>query len=888
MTLTPGSRLGPYEILSPLGAGGMGEVYRARDARLGREVAVKVLPGEISADRRRLGRFEKEARAASSLNHPNIVTIYDIGSSESVSFIAMELVEGKTLRELLVSGPVALRRLLSLAAQIADGLARAHAAGIVHRDLKPENLMVTKDGFVKILDFGLAKLLPAGFESSEGTDLPTMTRGTEPGTVMGTVGYMSPEQASGHPVDFHSDQFSVGSLLYEMATGKRAFARGTTAQTLAAIIQEEPEPIAVINPQTPAPLRWIVERCHAKEPEGRYASTEDLKRELASVRDHLSEIALGEGSLSEPRHQRSRRREKIAWTLAAVFALGLALILSLPHPALHLARFQASLLPPAGTAFNWIASQALSPDGQYIVFSAADNETPFLWLRSLVRGQAQKLPGTEGGAYPFWSPDSRSIGFFTFENGKLKRVEIAGSLLPQVLCDVSEARGGSWGADNVVLFSTLNGPLRRVPATGGNPSTVTHLDSSRRELDHRWPYFLPDGRRFLYLIRTEGESRSMTLAAGSLNSLEVRILGKVDSNVAYAPPGYILSRTIDHSLIAQPFDTRSLRLFGSPYSVAERTAVVPGRWVAPFSVSRAGVLAYMEAQEAEPRRLQWFDRSGKTVGSFGPSGRLFQISLAPDGARVAMSVFDAQAEGLDLWLYDLARGTNTRLTFDPGADRSPVWSPDGSQVVFSGNRKGFGNLYLKQANGAKVEELLLDTGGESDPTDWSSDGHFVLYEDRPPNGKWSLWALPMTGERKPIPVKQSQFNEAEGKFSPDGHWIAYTSDETGRTEVCLTSFPAADKHWQVSALGGQGPRWSRDGRELFYASTSSDPQLTVVEVKTQPSFSASAPQSLFRFPSGSTYDIAPDGKRFLVNALPEVTRPPSLTVVFDWLPEKRR
>ncbi|HEY6929603.1 MAG TPA: protein kinase, partial [Thermoanaerobaculia bacterium] len=501
----------------------MGEVWRARDARLGREVAIKVLPAELSADGDRLKRFEKEARSASSLNHPNIVTIHEVGRSDSTSFIVMELVEGKTLREELAGGTLPVGKVFSIATQIAQGLAKAHSAGIIHRDLKPENVMVTKDGFVKILDFGLAKLAHPELDGGQPTEAPTVSEATRPGIVMGTVSYMSPEQASGHPVDFHSDQFSFGSILYEMSAGKQAFRRATTAQTMAAIIQDEPESIASLNPRAPAPLRWIIERCLIKEPNARYASTEDLAREIATVRDHVSQISSVEASLPGAFRSRWRTRELLAWMIAGVlFVAGVLLFSRRPETAPS-NRIQASLLPPPGLEFDTaIAPPAVSPDGRSVVFRAGDS----LWLRSFADKEWHKLPDTENGAWPFWSPDSQSIGFIT-PDFKLRRIRVNGTA-SQMIVEAPGFRGASWNRGDTIIFGQLKGPLHQVSAGGGEATALTRVDPSGGEVDHRFPSFLPDDRHCLFVVLMTQETY---LAVGSLGSKETKVLGKATSTI---------------------------------------------------------------------------------------------------------------------------------------------------------------------------------------------------------------------------------------------------------------------------------------------------------------------------------------------------------------------
>jgi Tol biopolymer transport system component len=536
-----------------------------------------------------------------------------------------------------------------------------------------------------------------------------------------------------------------------------------------------------------------------------------------------------------------------------------------------------------------MAPLAVSPDGQRLVFGAKAAEGKrFLYLRAFAESEAQKLPGTEDAIYPFWSPDSRAVGFFTYPEGKLKRIGISGASA-QALCDAPEARGGSWGADDVILFGTLNGPLYRVSSGGGQPSAATHLDSARREADHRWPQFLPGGRRFLYLVRTAGESRNMTLMARSLDSPTIKVVGKVASSVVYAPPGYLLSTTVDRTLVAQPFDVRGGRLFGSAVSVAEQVLVIPQRWTAAFSVSPAGVLAYEAGPQAEPTKFAWFDRSGKRLETLSPLAEYGYVALSPDGAGLATQATDTRTGTDDLWLYDFARGTSTRLTFDPADDGSPVWSPDGRQIAFSSNRKGVLSLYVKPVNGATPEESLVEADRETSPMDWSFDGRFLLYTYRRADGKQALWALPMTGERKPFPVLQTPFDENDARFSPDGRSIVYVSDESGRYEVYVQAFPRTGERWQVSIAGGRNPRWRRDGGELFYVAP--DGQIMAVGIHTQPAFAASTPRRLFPNPASgpfAAYDVTRDGERFLFVVPDRETPKPPISLVFNWLPESKR
>jgi Tol biopolymer transport system component len=875
MTLSTGTRLGPYEILAPLGAGGMGEVWRARDPRLGRSVAIKVLPPEVSADGDRLRRFEKEAQAASSLNHPNIVTIHDIERIDSTSFIVMELVEGKTLREVVSEGPLAVRKLLAIAVQIADGLARAHAARIVHRDLKPENVMVTKDGLVKILDFGLAKLAHPELEGGQLTQGPTVSGGTSPGVVMGTVGYMSPEQASGHPVDFRSDQFSFGSVLYEMATGKAPFRRATAAQTLAAIIQDEPEPIATAAPKIPAPLRWIVERTLAKDAKDRYASTEDLARDLAGVREHLPEFSGSGEAAAMPPRRRSRLLLLVAAAVAALFVA--VVVVRSKTPSAPPQRIETSLLPPERWTFE-IGASALSPDGSRLLFAARDaGHTLYLWVRHLGQSEAQQLVRTTFPVGAFWSPSGRQIGFFA--DGKLKVIEATGGA-PRTVCDAPAAHGGTWNQDDVILFAPKSdGPLFRVSATGGEATPVTRLHPARKETSHRLPSFLPDGRQFLFLSMTTAgeEDPNSGVYVGSLDSRETRRLLGGYTAAIYAPQGYVFFTNAEGTLIAQSFDAAQLRLSGSPRPIAEGVLKVAGSGpsMAGFSASRNGLLAFQH--QLISARIVWFDRSGKEVGSVGPPGEVYP-RFSPDGKKVVVYTEDPRT-GNDIWIYDLSRAIRTPLTSGHGENGDPIWSPDGRQIVFSSTRTGRRDLYLKDSSGAGKERLLLHSDYWQVPMDWSFDGKFLLYGRADPTSALDLWVLPLSGDRKPFPFLQLKGNQDWGRFSPDGRWIAYTSNESGKNEIYVLPFPGLGERWQVTTGGGLSPIWRRDGKELFYLSGGN---AVAVEVKPGSPFQTGAPKPLFPWPWHHPCDVSADGQRFLTVIPDKEARPVPITLIQNW------
>ena len=893
MPLAPGRRLGPYEILSPLGAGGMGEVYRGRDGRLGRSVAIKVLPAEVARDPQRLKRFEQEARAASALNHPNIVTVYDIGETESVVYIAMELIDGKSLSEVLAWRPLPTKKLLEIAIQIADGLACAHEAGIIHRDLKPANVIVSKDGRVKILDFGLAKSPdPTGSENSTTTtqQLPP----TRPGEVVGTVGYMSPEQASGEPLDIRSDQFSFGSVLYEMATGRRAFRGKTHIDTMTAILHSEPEPIAQVRPSVPAPLRWIIERCLAKAAADRFSSTRDLARDLVSLRDHLAEVSTDSGSASPmARSSTFGRRKRILLAMAAFAILSLTVVwlrLSLrPAPPPRSVRF--TIAPPPNTTFNFGSSApappAISPDGRWIAFGARDaSGKNLIWLRPLDGVTAKLLAGTEGATYPFWSPDSASIGFFA--NGKLQRVDVNGGL-PQTICNAPEGRGGSWGRDGTILFAPdPRSPITRVKASGGEPLAVTRLDPKRPNMVHRWPYFLPDGTHFLYFVHDPDRSlAAQGVWIGSVVSKEARLLLKVASNVVYSPPGYLMF-VREGSLFTVAFDLAKLRLTGEPAPILGDVRYQPYRWNGVFSVSQTGVLAYQTGLTLETSQLAWFDRSGKQVGTLGTAADYEGLRLSPDGSRCAVEVRDPHTGTIDIWIGDVSRGVTTRLTSGEAINDSPVWSPDGERVVFSSNRTGHFALYRIASRGGEADQVILRSEDGISPTDWSFDGRQIAFQESGPSTsyRWELWKLTLP-EGKPSRLLQPVANQKSARFSANGRWVAYSSDESGNQEVYVQAAAGTGGKWQITQSGGSQPVWGKDGTEIFFlapdnkviaAQLSEDPSLRVVAVR--PLFEARVRDSASDIP---VFDVSPNSQRFLINTRVEGQPDPPLTVVLNWV-----
>ena len=892
--LKAGVRVGPYEVLAELGAGGMGEVYRARDAKLGRDVAIKILPLIFTSDPERLARFEREARMLAALNHPHIGAIYGVEENDSIRALVLELVEGPTLADRLATGPIPVHEALGIARQIADALEAAHGKGIIHRDLKPANIKITPDGTVKVLDFGLAKALAPDAASATPGDpskSPTITMGgTRQGMILGTSAYMSPEQARGLAVDKRADIWAFGCVLYEMLTGTRAFIGEDVSETLAAVIKGEPDWTAMPI-DTSAGVRGLVRRCLQK----------DSKERLHDISDARIEIqeALAKSDLdvtTAPSPAPVRRRERVAWTLLAVATLALvALIVSgtlyvrraAPEPVMT--RLDVITAPTSDAS-----SFALSPDGRQLVFVAKGEKGSRLWVRPLDQVNAQPLTGTDGASFPFWAPDGRAVGFFA--DGKLKRSDLIGGAV-QVLADAPAPRGGAWNPDGIIVFAPTGvDPLMRVGAMGGAVTSVTRLAAG--QASHRWPQFLPDGRRFLFLAAL-GLPQTRGVYVGSLEGREPTRVMPVETAAVYAPPGYLLLVS-QGVLVAYAFDATRATVSGEPIPVAQAVGTDDGTFHSAFSVSGSGVLAH-RAGTGSRRQLVWVDRTGRLVGSVGQPDEDIPAApaLAPDGQRVALARL---VQGnIDVWLTEATRDVASRFTFDAAIDNSPLWSPDGSQIVFRSSRKGVHDLFLKPASATADEQPLLVTSDGKSPLDWSRDGRFLLYSTQAPKTASDLWVLPMMGERKPFAILRSSFDEIEGQFSPDGQWLAYASDESGHYEIYVQTFPEAGGKWQVSAGGGVQPRWKRDSRELYYVA--SDAQLMGVPIRLAPdthALAAGAPFTLFQtrlatgvniatagFQARAQYAVAPDG-RFLMNITADEAVTSPITIVQNWQKEMKR
>jgi len=880
MSLQVSTRLGPYEIVAPLGAGGMGEVYRAKDSRLERDVAVKVLPDGLAADERFRSRFEREAKSISALNHPHICTVHDVGkervNGREVQYLVLELLEGESLADRLLKGPLALEQVFRHGIEIAAALEAAHRHGLVHRDLKPGNVMLTKSG-AKLLDFGLAK--PADRHGT-GADsvLPTRDRPlTEQGSIVGTFQYMAPEQLEGDEADARTDIFALGAVLHEMATGQKAFEGKTRTSLIAAIVSSQPPAISSVQAMCPPALDHVVRKCLEKDPDDRWQNARDVMSELQWIQQGGSKVGL-----PAPISMRRRSRERLAWVLAATaslaaIAFGIGYVRRTPQTS-PMVRFT---IPPPVEVVT-VGSPRISPDGRIVAFDATDGTGKAqVWLRSLDSLEARALPGTEGASRPFWSPDGRYVAFAA--GGKLKKIDVSGGP-PQTLADVPTGSDGSWSPDGVILLDGRgNDPILRIPAAGGVPKPEVAPDPAKNLVSVGWPEFLPDGKHFLYVSGPTRPEDSQ-LVVRNLESKVEKVLLKTASRVQYAPPGFLVY-VREQTLMAQPFDVKALEMRGEPFPLAENLGI-DAVGLAHFSASQTGVLVH-RAGEASNRQLVWVDRNGKELGTVGEPARYASTWSAPDGKRVVIEVADVRSARSDLWIRDLARGVSSRFTFDPKDDSDPLWSPDGRSIVFSSNRADAVNLYVKDASGTSEEELLFESQEEKYASDLSRDGAHLLFYSRGTETGWDVWALPMKGERKPFPVVRTRFVELFATFSPDGRYVAYQSNESGRSEIYVQEFPQARSKWQVSTEGGSEPYWRADGRELYYRSP--DARIMAVPVEGGATFTAGTPNALFRARIASIttrahYRPTPDGQRFLILA-PEgrATIVPT-TVVLNWAP----
>ncbi len=877
MTIAPGTRLGPYEIISPIGAGGMGEVYRARDSRLDRSVAVKVLPGEFAQNAQLRVRFEREAKTISQLTHPNICTLHDVGSDNGVEYLVMELLEGESLADRVARGPLPLHDVLRFGAEVADALAQAHAHGVIHRDLKPGNIMLTKSG-AKLLDFGLAK--PSAFAQgplsgiafNEATQHKPLT---EEGTVLGTFQYMAPEQLAGEDAGPRSDIFALGAVLYEMATGHRAFQGKTRTSLAAAIVGGEPRPLKELQPLTPPALEHVIVKCLAKDPERRWQSASDVADELRWV-----EQAGSEAGVAAPVLAWRKKRERIGWILHAVTALVAIAAAAAWFKLRELPRatVESSVLPPTG--YRMLAtggSIAISPDGSsvmMIVEDAKGNHT--LCIRPLGAGGFRFLAGTEEAQLPFWSPDSKQIAFFS--GSQLKIVDTAGGPV-QAIASVVVPRGGAWAPDGTIVYAPdTKGPLMKVSSSGGTPSPASTLQSG--EVAHRFPSFFPDGKHFSYVVFAEGQP---IVCEGTLSDVTQRrtLLKGSDYSLSGFRGWILYSR--GRALVAQRLD-RSRNVTGPVVLIADQLAPY-GFGGLLASVADEGTIVFQHGTAYPQSQLIWTDRNGKEIERVGDGAVLFCPAVSHDGKRLAVDMSDPITGSGDIWIHDLVRRRTTRLTYDPGNESSPFWSPDDKRIYYISDAAGHDDLYQIASGGTGGAEPLFTDARAKRPTDLSADGKWLIFNSGPnrPSMQTDIWVYSVA-EKKARPWLATPFGEANGRLSPDGKWIVYQSNESGRSEIYVRAFPDSDEKWTISNGGGTVPSWRADGREIYYMNA--DHRMMAVAVKNGATFEAETPVALFpavlRTHIARQYDVTPDGSKFLLNSLIDVAPPEPVTLLQNW------
>jgi Tol biopolymer transport system component len=890
MAILPGRRLGPYEILSSIGAGGMGEVYRARDTRLDRIVAIKVLPAHL-ADRSELReRFEREARTIASLNHPHICVLYDIGQQDGIDYLVMEYLEGETLARRLLKGALSLEQVLQFAIEISDALDKAHRKGVTHRDLKPGNIMLTKTG-TKLLDFGLAKLkqdvAPANMQLSE---LPTASDPlTAKGTILGTLQYMAPEQLEGKEVDARTDIFAFGAVVYEMATRKRAFEGKSQASLIAAILEREPPAMSSLQPMTPPALDRVVKKCLAKEPEQRWQGASDLCDELRWIAEGGSQVTLATTDGVKGIRRLGRRAMTISIgalvLVAAIVGIAVWNLKPAPPPALQPVTRTVINLPPGQqlTGLENGPAVAVSPDGTHVAYATRQG----LYLRSMDSLESKPISGTDGAVNPFFSPDGQWLGFFA--GGKLKKVSVGGGVAVTI-ADAAQTAGASWGSQGMIAFARAGGtyPLFLVSDAGGTPQSLTHLANG--EVAQRWPDFLPGGKAVLFGAATSAINFiGAQVAVQSVGASPRRNLIQGGTNPRFASSGHLIFAQ-GGNLVAAPFDSQRLAVTGAAVPVVEGVLQSPVNGDAQFSISATGSLVYVPGGVQSPQsRLVWVSRNGAEQPLAIPTRAYLRPSLSPDGKRLAVAIQDQESQ---IWLYDLARETLTRFTFEGNANSNPVWTPDGKGIAFNSNKEGPINIFWQRSDGSGGLERLTTSEYLHDPSSWSPDWQLLAYHEINATTQRDILVLRMA-DRKPQAFLRTPFNEADPRFSPDGRWLAYLSDESGRYEIYVQPYPGPGGKWQISTEGGLEPVWNRNGRELFYRSGN---KMMAVDVTTQPSFSVGKPKMLFEgryepspFPN-SNYDVSPDGQRFLMLKPVEQAEaaPTQINVVLNWFEELKR
>jgi Tol biopolymer transport system component len=891
VSLEAGARLGPYAVVAPLGAGGMGEVYRATDTKLGRDVALKLLPATLAAEPDRLARFEREAKMLASLSHPNIATLFGLEDIDGRRVLAMELVEGEDLAQRLKRGAIPLDDSLAIASQVAEALEGAHEKGIVHRDLKPANVKVTPDGKVKVLDFGLAKAWsgerPGATSSADLSQSPTLAQtGTAAGLILGTAAYMSPEQARGRPVDRRADIWAFGALLYEMLAGRPLFSGDTVSDVLASVLRQEVDWKA-LPPGVPAELRRLLARCLERDPRQRL-------HDVADARIVIDEVASGRDTRAEPPAASPRGRR--AAGLVGAFGLLAGLALGWLASSRLASRGDGGSAPPFHAEFqvaapdrtSLVAGIALSPDGEKLAFVArGEDGRTALWVRELASTEAKMLPGTVDARYPFWSPDSRRIGFFA--QNRLKVTELFGGQ-PRVLTETGstqDVRGGAWGSGDVILFApSFVGPLLAVPARGGKVEPATRIAEGSGIGTHRFPSFLPDGRRFLLYASTGTGTEPGTLWLGELGSLDPKLLGPSTSRGIWAPPGHVLYVTGD-SLVAHAFDDRRNELVGDPVPLGislAGTIAVSG--LRSLSAAANGVIAY-RADKRGATRVVVTDRSGTEMETVAPESSTFNYAprLSPDGRRLVLTRYEPGATNGSLWLLELQRKVETRLTVGSTDDQLPAWSPDGRELAYAsiGGEPGASGIFRVTADRPGQGRRLLPSDSFASPEAWTPDGRRLVYAQTSPQGRNSLWILSLDGDPSPRHLGQEHAAEWGSDLSPDGRWIAYCSDASRRWEVYVRALDSTGGEVRVSTEGGFAPRWRRDGRELFYVDDNRRLMAVPVLSLDPPTFGPPAALFSARLEEASDrqYDVFPDGRRFLLNRSLAEEREP-ISVVLGW------
>lgn len=876
MGIQQGTSLGPYEIIELIGSGGMGEVYRARDKRLARTVAVKVLHSDLTETSDLRARFEREARAVSSLSHPNICVLHDVGVHEGLNFIVMEYLEGETLAQRLDRGPLPSSEVLRIGIEVADALERAHRTGLVHRDLKPANIMLTRNG-AKVLDFGLAKDSASANAAVSATAMTLMTQSkplTQEGAIVGTFQYMAPEQLEGREADPRSDIFAFGCVLYQMATGRAPFGGKTQASIIASVLASEPPPPSSVVPMSPPALDYIVRTCLAKDPDDRFQSAHDVKLQLEWLRS-----AGSQAGVPAPVMARRRFSSRAAWIAVGVLTLVAALLaFSAFRPKAAIPVVRASILPVQGAPFGRFGF-ALSPDGTRLVFVAMANPTQ-LYVRKIDSLASQLLSGTSGATYPFWSPDGRSIGFFA--EGKLKRIDAAGGPV-SAIADAPAGRGGSWNPDNIILFAPEpTGGLKKVSANGGPATDVLQVD--KNDASFRWPYFLPDGKHFLaYMDTGIGAERPQSgIIFGSLNDKGYRLLLPNDSNAQYSPAGYLLY-VQQHNLMAVPFTPSSGRLKGEPELLAEQIKVDPDRWLSLFSVSSSGVLLYATG-EGSKSQFTVFDKSGKVSSTLGDPDDYDSPRVSPDGKKLVFSLGTPGKS--NIWVFDMDRKTRTRLSFSERGDVSPAWSPDGKYIYYSSGL----NIYRKPSNGLGQEEIVWEAGHNVGDYDFTPDGKTLIFMDfrlGPPQ----VTLMDLNGDKNVRPFLNTQSLSAEPAISPDGKWMLYVAEESGRPEVYAVPFPQPNGRWQVSINGGQQPQWSPDGKHVYFIAPDGTLMSAAVDTRNG-TLNVAQPVPLFDsrikqvYHNFRQYDVTPDGHFIVLTRQQESLEP--LAVVSDWVADQHK